>query len=75
LHEAAEALKLGYVVERVAGYVYETQRCGGMPLYQLYNQFSKTHFYTMLEEEERERMKLVGYLDQTVAGYMLLPYE
>jgi hypothetical protein len=74
LHEAAEALKLGYVVERVEGYVYETQRCGGMPLYQLYNQLS-THFHTMLEEEERERMKLVGYRDQRVAGYMLLSYE
>lgn len=70
--EAISATTIGWVREGVAGYVFYGQLCGSQPLFRLYNPVSVDHFYTTNVAERDNVLKSGHYVDEGVAGYILV---
>ncbi|KAJ7227538.1 hypothetical protein C8J57DRAFT_1481603 [Mycena rebaudengoi] len=54
-------------------YVYPTQIYGSVPFYQLSHLALNYHFYTASQTQRIEYIRLWGYTDQGIAGYVLAP--
>ncbi|KAJ7906782.1 hypothetical protein B0H13DRAFT_2333133 [Mycena leptocephala] len=52
-------------------YIYPTQLCGSVPFYRLYQESTKTNFYTISESERLDYIANHGYTDIEIAGYVL----
>ncbi|KAF8063606.1 hypothetical protein FPV67DRAFT_1654789 [Lyophyllum atratum] len=59
----------GYKSRGTAGYIFPNNWCGGVPLFRLYSQRSKQHFYTT-SWTERSKAISIGYRDEGVTGYV-----
>ncbi|KAF8063604.1 hypothetical protein FPV67DRAFT_1421210, partial [Lyophyllum atratum] len=59
----------GYKSRGTAGYVFQNNWCGGVPLFRLYSWRSKQHFYTTSWAEKAKAMR-GGYKDEGIAGYI-----
>ena len=61
---------LQYVFEDVVGYVFPPDaKCGGgRPLYRLFSQGARDHFYTS-DAAERDKAMTGGYVDEGIAAY------
>lgn len=72
-NEAAQAMRDGYTLERVVGYVLpqdteESERTA--PLYRLYNAQLDDHFYTTQSSERDIAITQHGYIDQGMIAYV-----
>ncbi|RDB19083.1 hypothetical protein Hypma_014453 [Hypsizygus marmoreus] len=55
----------------IAAYVYPTQTCCSAPFYVIYSATLGDHFYTTDITERDAMLRLNGYVDQGIAGYVL----
>ncbi|KAJ6550638.1 hypothetical protein DFH09DRAFT_1500774 [Mycena vulgaris] len=70
--ELNAALKNGYAnLTTDVTYIYPTQLCGSVPFYRLFQQNTKTTFYTTSESERLDFIVNHGYTDIEIAGYVL----
>jgi hypothetical protein len=59
-----------FVDKGVAGYAYSTQQSGTIPLYRIYNDANKDHFYTTDPAEKDDYVRNRGYRDERITGYV-----
>ncbi|KAJ7886073.1 hypothetical protein B0H13DRAFT_1889350 [Mycena leptocephala] len=73
--ERDSALQNGYIFGGAGTdsvyYIYPTQICGSVPFYRLYQESTKTNFYTISESERLDYIANHGYTDIEIAGYVL----
>jgi len=62
---------VGYVFEAIAGYVYPTQICGSVPLYQIFKSSISDHLCTISKVEANMRIGLMGYTNPEIVAYVL----
>ncbi|MFC1817030.1 hypothetical protein ACFL0M_14090 [Thermodesulfobacteriota bacterium] len=60
---------IGWDKEGIAGYLFQTQVAGSVPLYRLYNPNDGNHHWTM-DENEKNTIVTLGWNDEGVAGYV-----
>ncbi|MBI2628200.1 MAG: hypothetical protein HYW71_02075, partial [Candidatus Niyogibacteria bacterium] len=72
--ERDDFLKIGYVLEEPAGYLYNIQQSGTSPFYRLYHPGLFNYLYTA-NTEERDIAQKNGYIYQGVAGYLYLTQQ
>lgn len=58
------------VAGRLLGYWASAPRCGGQPLYRLYNGAADDHFYTTSDAERAAAVAQSGYQFESIAGYV-----
>ncbi|KIK57265.1 hypothetical protein GYMLUDRAFT_122415, partial [Collybiopsis luxurians FD-317 M1] len=69
--EANNSQSLGYTYDTptgIAGYVYPYSVCGASPIYRMWNNAVKDHFYTMSITESENA---TGWVIEGIAGYAL----
>lgn len=73
--EVASALGLGYINESEDFadpiYMYSSQICGSIPLFRMYSNDMKDHFYTADAGERDRTIADGGYADEGILGYVL----
>ncbi|KAJ7912002.1 hypothetical protein B0H13DRAFT_1532705, partial [Mycena leptocephala] len=69
--ERDSALQNGYIFGGAGTdsvyYIYPTQICGSVPFYRLYQESTKTNFYTISESERLDYIANHGYTDIEIA--------
>ena len=60
----------GQAIEGTIGFIYNSERCGAIPLYRVYNPGNNDHFYTTSLPERDNAIAMYGYQDQGITGWV-----